>query len=109
MWFFIGLTIGASLLTLFLQVRSRKIAVKPYDWIIGGSGLALLLFAIQNFTASFAEHEDTAAWNFLWMFGTPGIVLLATAFFLPWNRHRAGTTSASSKPAKSVSQNAQGG
>ena len=106
MWLVIGLAVGAGLVALVLLVHNLKIAVKPYDWLIAFVGLGFLLFTLQNFTASFAEHEATAAWNFLWMFGTPGIVLLAIAFFLPWNRRRLKPNSSSSKLARSVSQNA---
>lgn len=88
MWFVIGLIIGAGLLVLALWLRSRKIAVRWYEWLIGLIGLILLLFTIQNFSASFAEHEEFAAWTFLWVFGLPAIILLAIACLLPWLRYR---------------------
>lgn len=102
MWFIIGLIIGASLLTLVLWVRSRKIAVKRYDWLVGASGLGLLLFAIQNFTASFAEHEGVAAWNFLWMFGAPALILLAVFFLLLWYRRSSAANPSSFKQTEPV-------
>lgn len=88
MWFLIGLIIGAGLLTLALWLRSRRIVVRWYEWLIGAIGLGLLLFTIQNFVASFAEYEEFAAWTFLWVFGLPTVILLAVATFLPWRRHR---------------------
>ena len=88
MWFVIGLIIGAGLLVLALWLRSRKIAVRWYEWLIGLIGLILLLFTIQNFSASFAEHEEFAAWTFLWVFGLPAIILLVIACLLPWLRYR---------------------
>ena len=87
MWFLIGLVIGVALVTLALWLRCRRIAVKWYEWLIGVIGLLLLLFTIQNFSASFAEYEEFAAWTFLWVFGLPSIILLAIACFLPWRRH----------------------
>ena len=88
MWFFIGLVIGAVLLVLVFLLRRWKIKVTSYEWFIGTLGLLLLLFTIQNFMASFSEHEGYAAWTFLWMLGTPALVLIGTAFLLPWLRYR---------------------
>ena len=87
-WFIVGLVIGAGLLALVLWLRSRRIGVTWYEWLVGAIGLLLLLFAIQNFTASFAEHEPTAAWRFLLVFGLPSVILLAIACLLPWWRYR---------------------
>ena len=88
MWLIIGLVIGAALIALVFWLRSRKIVVTWYEWLIGVIGLLLLLFAIQNFTASFAEHEPTAAWRFLLISGLPAVILLTIACLLPWWRHR---------------------
>lgn len=88
MWFLIGLVTGAGLLALVLWLRSRRIEVKWYEWIIASLGLGLLLFTVHDFFASFAEHEEYAAWTFLWVFGLPAIILLAVACFLAWRRHR---------------------
>jgi len=88
MWLTIGLFIGAGLLALVLWLRSRRIVVTWYEWLIGVVGLLLLLFTIQNFAASFAEFEPIAPWRFLLVFGLPAIILLAVAWLLPWLRHR---------------------
>jgi len=88
MWFLIGLIIGAGLLALALWLRSRGIVVRCYEWLISVVGLLLLLFTIQNLSASFAEYEEFAAWTFLWVFGLPSVILLAIACLLPWRRHR---------------------
>ena len=87
MWFIIGLILGAGLLALVLLLRTRKIAVKWYEWLIGAIGLILLLFTIQNFTGSLAEHEKFAAWTFLWLSGVPSIILIGVSLFLPWRRY----------------------
>ena len=87
MWFFIGLILGMGLLSLLLWLRSRRIVVKWYEWLIGIAGLGLLLFTVHDFFASLAEYEEFAAWTFLWVFGVPAIILLAIASLLPWRRH----------------------
>jgi len=88
MWFIIGLVIGTGLLALVVWLQRRKIRVAWYEWLIGTLGVLLLLFTLQNFTASFSEHEVFAAWTFLWVFGSPAIVLLIAACILPWLRYR---------------------
>ncbi len=89
MWFIIALVLGAGLLALVFWLRSRKIMVAWYEWLIGILGMLLVLFTIQNFSASFAEHEEHAAWTFLWIFGVPALILLGVAIVLPWWRlHR---------------------
>ena len=88
MWFIIALILSTGLLALVLWLRNRKIVVTWYEWLIGALGLGLLLFAIQNFSASFAEYEEFAAWTFLWVFGMPAVILPAIACLLPWRRHR---------------------
>ena len=90
MWFtvlIIGLAIGAGLLALVEWLRRRKIKVTWYEWLLGALGLLLVLFTIQNFTASFAEHEPQAGWTFLWLFGVPAVLLIAIACLLPYLRH----------------------
>ena len=72
-----GLILGFGLLALVLWLRSRRIVVKWYEWLIGVLGLGLLLFTVHDFFASLAEHEEFAAWTFFWVFGVPAIILLA--------------------------------
>ena len=86
MWIFVGLLIGVGLLLLGFWLRSRKIVIAWYVWLLAVVGLALLLFSIQNYLASTAGNEPTAPGMFLLVFGLPGIVLLALAFFLVWWR-----------------------
>ena len=87
MWFIIGLILGSALLALILFLRTRNIAVKWYEWLIGAIGLLMLLFTILNFSGSLAEHENFAAWTFLWLSGVPSIILIGISLFLPWRRH----------------------
>ena len=89
MWLFLGLLIGIALVMLVLWLRRRKLSVSWYEWLLALAGLALLLFAFQNYRTSIAEYETVAAGMLLLIFGVPGIVLLAIAFVLVlWRRFR---------------------
>lgn len=89
MWLIIGLAVGAGVLALALWLRSRDIAVKWYEWLIGAVALLLLIFTIQNFVGSQFELEPTAASMFMLVSGLPGIILGAIAVALIWRRQRA--------------------
>jgi hypothetical protein len=86
MWLFAGLLIGIGLLLLVFWLRSRKIFIAWYVWLLAVMGLALLLFSIQNYLASTAELEPVAPGMFLLVFGLPGILLFAIAAVLVWWR-----------------------
>ena len=86
MWLLIGLIFGAGFLALVLALRSRKIVVRWNEWLIGVLGLLLAFWAFHDFFASIAEHNNTAALTFLWMLGTPAIILIGLSVFLPWWR-----------------------
>ena len=89
MWLSIGFILGALLFVLIFWLRSRKIAVAWYSWVMAGIGTLLLLFTIWNVSTSLAEFETVAARTSLWLFGTPALVLLAAAIFLPgWRRFK---------------------
>jgi len=89
MWFIIALVIGAAVAGLIFFLRSRGIKVSWYEWLIGIVGLALLLFTIQNYSASLNEFESGAATTFLLVTGLPSIVLLAIAGGLAYMRNRS--------------------
>lgn len=88
MWFLIALIFGVGLTALVFWLRNRKIVVKWYEWLIGGVGLLLLLYAIQNVVAAFAEVEPEAAWLLLLTFGLPAIILLVLSWQLVWRHNR---------------------
>ncbi|MFC1865522.1 dehalogenase [Chloroflexota bacterium] len=88
LWFILGLIIGSGLLVLIYWIRTRKIVVKWYEWLLGVIGLLLLLFMIQNILGSVRELEPTAAWQFLWLIGLPAIIFTALAVWLPMRRYR---------------------
>jgi len=82
MWLIIGLILGASFLGLMMGLRTRKISLTWYEWLIGILGLGLLLFTIQNYFGSLAEIEPKAAYMFLLVTGLPSLILLAIAWQL---------------------------
>ncbi len=88
MWLLIGLILGAGLLALILWLRSRKMTLKWYEWLIGAVGIGIIFYMIRNISGSLADNEARAALTFLWLFGVPAIVLLAIAWLLPWRRYR---------------------
>lgn len=82
MWLVIGLVLGALLIWLVSFMKSKGMAFKWYEWIIGLAGLALLLFTVQNFFGSQAELEPKAANMFLLVTGLPALILLAITWQL---------------------------
>jgi hypothetical protein len=82
MWLIIGLILGVSFLGLVMGLRTRKISLSWYEWVIGVLGLGLLLFTIQNYFGSLAEVEPKAANMFLLVTGLPSLILLALVWQL---------------------------
>lgn len=85
-WFIFGMIIGAGILTVVLTVRARKIRVRWYEWLMGAVALILALLILQNFLASYTEHEPRAAWMGLLFMGIPCAVLGILAMRLPLQR-----------------------
>lgn len=90
MWLVIGLVLGALLIWLVSFMKSKGMAFKWYEWIIGLIGMALLLFTVQNFFGSQAELEPKAANMFLLVTGLPALILLAITWQLVI-RHKKAT------------------
>jgi hypothetical protein len=88
MWFIFGLVLGVGAVVMAMWLRNQHFMVRWYEYFIGGLGLVLLIWTIHDFFASIAEHNEIAAWTFLWLLGVPGIVLLVVSCLLPWRRHR---------------------
>ena len=79
-WFITGMVLGALLLALSRSIRIKKIKMAWPDWLMGITGLLLLLFTVQNVLAFFSDElEPTAAWMFALIVGIPAIVLLGLA------------------------------
>lgn len=88
-WFIVGLVLGAALILMATWLRSRKIAVTWYEWLIVILGLALLLFTIQDVNESVKALEPTATWMNILIFGLPALILIGLAGNLAWRRHKA--------------------
>ena len=84
-WLILGLLIGAGIFWLATQ---HKFKVTWYEWVLAILGVILILFAIQNYSASLFENEPRAGGIMLWMFGLPGLVLMAIAAVLSWMQSR---------------------
>jgi hypothetical protein len=82
MMFIVGIIVGIAVLAVLAWLRSKNIALKWYEWLIGILGLLALAFTVQNFFASFIELEPDAAWMFLLLTGLPAIILLVVAWRL---------------------------
>ena len=82
MWLFVGIAVGVGVLALALWSNKQDVSIKWYEWAIGTIGLLLLLFTVQNYFASNAELELTAANLFLLATGLPALILLAVAWGL---------------------------
>ena len=55
MEFVIGFVLGIALLALVLWLRSKKIAVRWYEWLLGALGALFLFWAVHDYFASVAE------------------------------------------------------
>ncbi len=88
--FVIAGLLGAGILAMILWMRNRDIKATWYEWLIGIAGFLMLLFAVQNFFASYAEAEPNAAIMFLPVLGLPALILLGVAWQLVARRQRAG-------------------
>lgn len=82
MAFIIALLLGVGLTALVLWIRSRGIAVRWYEWLIGAVGLLLVIAAVQHYFGSLAERYDTAGMLGLLVFGVPALILLVAAWML---------------------------
>ena len=88
MWIIVGIIIGAIFAALIWFLNKNNFSIKWYEWLMGGIGLLLLLWTIQNFVGSFAEWEPRAAWAFLLVVGLPSLVLLAIPCSLAYMRFK---------------------
>ena len=87
MLFILGLALGAALLGLVFWSQRKGIIVKWYEWFLGALGFTLLYWAVHDFFGSMAEFNEAAGRLFLWMLGTPAIIFLGLAVFLPFWRY----------------------
>ena len=88
MWFIVGTIFGVALLALFWWMRSKNIKVSWYEYLIGGIGLLLLLFTIQNWVGAIRENEAASTMWYLLILGVPSLVLLLVAGSMAWRRNQ---------------------
>jgi hypothetical protein len=93
MWFLAGILFSGIITVLYLWLRGSHVVVKWYEWLIVAVGMALLIFGLQNYRATLAEHWSIGTpFTFLLVFVVPALILLAIAAFLLWwrqYRHRS--------------------
>ena len=99
MLFIFGRVIGAALMWLVFWLMQKQISVRWYEWILGALGFMMAVWAIHDFFASTAEHNEAAARALLWILGAPAIILFGLAVFLPWRRIRHTKLNPAEKPA----------
>lgn len=93
-WLITGLALGAVIYWL-----ATKHKFTWYEWVLAALGVILILFALQNYSASQLEYEPRAGSIMLWMFGLPGLILLIIAGGLAWWQSRKAAPSPPSAPA----------
>ncbi|AHB14154.1 hypothetical protein [Dehalococcoides mccartyi] len=86
MWLLLGILIGVIALGFIWWLRKSNTSLQWYDWVISLTGVAMLLFTIQNYFASIAEGESKAAYMFLLVGGLPAVILLAVVWQLVLRR-----------------------
>ena len=88
LWGLIGFLLGAGILGLIIWTRAKNIAIKWYEWLIGGIGLLLLLYSLQNLIGLISEREAPAGLFFLLVIGLPSVIILALALSSVYRRNR---------------------
>jgi hypothetical protein len=89
MWLVVALVLGFAVAALIAWIRSKGIKMTWYEWLIGIVGLLLVLFAAQNFIEVRDEFNPSAANNFLFFVGLPGLILMVVAWQLTVRRKKA--------------------
>ncbi len=83
MWLIIGTVLGLGLAYLVSGLRSGKLTVRWYQWILGAIAVVLLLLAIQNYFALQDELEPKLSNFALVAFGLPGVASAALVWLIP--------------------------
>ena len=87
MWWTIFTIILIAALTLLVVLAiNKKVAVKWWEWVLFVLGVALMVFALQNFLGAMQEGEPKAAWTFAWTLGIPALILIFTPAVLVQRR-----------------------
>ncbi|MBC8331324.1 MAG: dehalogenase [Anaerolineae bacterium] len=83
MWLILGLVLGAGV---YWLVTTEKVKLTWYEWVLVVVGVILLLYGIENYSASQLELEPRAGGFLLLIFGLPGLILAAVAGVLAFLR-----------------------
>jgi uncharacterized membrane protein len=84
-WLIVGLLVGAFF---YWLAANKGKEIKWYEWVLLVLGFILILFSIQNYSASMLEMESRAATYLLLMFGLPGLIFALLGGILPFMRGR---------------------
>ncbi len=84
-WLIAGLVLGAAI---FWLATGGKVKLTWYEWVLGILGIILILFALQNYSASQVALEPKAGGLLLLIFGLPGLIFAAIAGVLAFLRSR---------------------
>lgn len=88
-WFTVGALFGVVFLWMIGKMRSNNVSLTWYEWLLGLTGVALLMFTFENFLGAFEEMETTAAWMFLLVTGLPSLIFLLITWQLAARRLRS--------------------
>jgi hypothetical protein len=88
-WFLFGIVVGAALWSLVVKIRSKRMHLTWYEWLMGVVAVVIFLLLIQHFTGSLVELEPTAAWMGVLFMGVPALILAVLAVRLPLRRSRS--------------------
>ena len=90
-WLITGLVLGVF----FYWIATREnFKLVWYEWILAILGFILILYSIQNYSASLVELEPRAAGLLPMIFGIPGLIFALLGFGLPMLRNRKPQTPA---------------
>jgi hypothetical protein len=84
--FLIGLALGMAIIFVAIGLNLAHLPLRWYEWLLAVIGSLFLLFAVQNFQATRAEHwSEGTPLTFLLTFGLPGIgLIIVTAALVIW-------------------------
>lgn len=74
-----GMIVIGSVLLFIYFIQTKHWSVKWYDWVVGGLGLLLFIFSLQNMVTAFQEEQAFAAGMYLVFPGIVALIMLAVA------------------------------
>ncbi len=89
LWITGALIVGGVIVWLVMWLREKRVAVKWWEWTIGGLGLLAIVLGIQHYVGSVAEGYSTPGLIGLAIFAIPGLVMILIINQLVIRRHTA--------------------